>query len=213
MNLIPWVLGYLFVTLYHNSCSLGKPLYVEVGPGKEECFYERYEVAEAIEFLYIVRRGGQHDIEIKLYDPADRVMEVKKTSKYDRFRYPSAPTTGVYKICFNNGMSRWTSKLAGIELLGNHKVDSEHYTNLAKQSNVGKIVDDIVNVGRKIEEIEEMQEVSIDMEEAFWEAVMAGNSTIAYMTMIEATILIFISIFQIRQIRMWFKGGKEGFGV
>eukprot|EP01083_Nonionella_stella_P128642 389870_1 len=89
------------------SYVLSKPVFIEVAPGGEECYYEEYEKDETMEFLYVVKRGGQHDIELKIYTPYNNLLVQKVGSKYDRFKQ-QIDIAGTYKICFNNGMSRWT---------------------------------------------------------------------------------------------------------
>ncbi|ETO22938.1 hypothetical protein RFI_14251 [Reticulomyxa filosa] len=212
MNSLPWLVIFI-ILLWDNPCSFAKPQFVEIWSGKEECFYEHYNTGEPIEFLYVVRHGGRHDIEMRLFDPMNRMIERRVTNKYDRYYLPSALASGMYKICLNNAMSRWTNKVAGIELLGNHRMAIEHYNNLAKQRNLGKITDDVLQIVQQMDTVEDMQAVGMDVEEAFWEEIMSSSSTVAYMTMIEGTALFLTYVFQIRQIRLWFKGGKEGFGV
>lgn len=59
-----------------------KPVFIEIAPGGEECYYEAYEKDETIEFLYVIKRGGSHDIELKVYTPYDSVLVQKVGTKY-----------------------------------------------------------------------------------------------------------------------------------
>ncbi len=166
-----------------------------------------------IEFLYVVKRGGQADIELRVYDPLDKNLVTKLASKYDRFRENNLEKAGVYKICFNNGMSRWTSKIVGIDLLGSHRPQQAHYNHLAKQRHLGKMIDAVLNVADYVDEIEEYQEISRDMDDAFWSSVEANDSRYQYFTLIEVFLLFIINVWQIRSIRHWFRNTKKGWGI
>ena len=185
-------------------CLLSKPVFVEVAPGGEECYYEEYAADEMMEFLYVVKRGGQHDIELKIYTPTNNLLIQKVGSKYDRFKQ-KVDIQGTYKICFNNGMSRWTSKIVGIDLLGSHRPEIEHYNQLTKKRHLNTMERTIYNIGAKIDAIGRLQSLSSDMEETYEDTVISASNIASYITIIELSIVLCVYIYQIRTIRSWFK--------
>lgn len=199
------ILSLLFVSIW------SKPVFIEVAPGGEECYYEEYTSEETMEFLYVVKRGGQHDIELKVYTPSNTLMIQKVGSKYDRFKQ-QVTQNGVYKICFNNGMSRWTSKIVGIDLLGSHRPEIEHYNQLTKKRHLNTMERTIYNIGAKIDAIGRLQSLSTDMEETYEDTVISASNAASYVTMLELSIVLIVYIYQIRTIRSWFKKASK-FGI
>ena len=196
-----------------NICN-GKPIFIEVGPGAKECFYEAYQPGEMMEFLYVVKKGGQHDIELMVYDPFNELIAQKIGSKYDRFRQQlSESVDGTYKICFNNAMSRWTAKTVGIDLLGSHRPQQPHYNQLTKQRHLNKMNNGVIKLSDRIDEIEQLQQISIDLDSTFFDMVKTNASNLSYFTLIQLFVVLAINVFQIRQIRAWFKKHRKGYGI
>ena len=194
-------------------CLWSKPVFIEVAPGGEECYYEDYVKDETIEFLYVVKRGGQHDIELKIYTPFNTLLVQKVGSKYDRMKQ-KIDFNGTYKICFNNGMSRWTSKIVGIDLLGTHRPEIEHYNQLTKKRHLNTMERTIYNIGAKVDAIGRLQSLSNDMEETYEDTVLSANDIASYITMLELSVVLVVYIYQIRTIRSWFKkSGPNHFGI
>ena len=191
-----------------------KPVFVEVSPGGQECFFEEYGTGEMMEFLYVVKKGGQHDIELLVFDPSGDMIAQKMGSKYDRFRQQlSESIEGTYKICFNNAMSRWTAKTVGIDLLGSHRPQQPHYNQLTKQRHLNKMNNGVIKLSDKIDEIDQIQEISKDLDATYWDTLQINANNLSYFTLIQLAAITIINVFQIKQIRAWFKKHSKGYGI
>ena len=199
----------IYCCMYYVIC---KPIYTEIPAGGEECFYEFYNAGEDIEFLYVIKRGGQHDIELKVFDPNNQLIAQKIATKYDRFQQKTT-INGEYKICFNNGMSRWIVKLVGIDILGIKRPQIEHYNDLTKKRHLSLMERIMYNIEREIDKIDEQQQLSISIEQSYWNSVVNSSNLFSYITLFELGLLILINIYQIRKIRSWFKAKKRAFGI
>eukprot|EP01084_Bolivina_argentea_P240334 403796_1 len=195
---------YLLTLSLWLSSVFSKTLFVEVPPGGEECFYEEYQKDETIDFLFAIKRGGQHDIEVKIYSPYNTLYAQKLGDKYDRFK-KDVDTAGVYKLCFNNAMSRWTSKIVGIELLGPHRPEIMHYNKLTKKRHLNSMERTVYNIGAKLDSISQLQTLSTDMEQMFEDTIRSASEITSYVTILELFVVLVVYIYQIKTIRSWFK--------
>ena len=201
----------LLVILFLFSSIWSKPIFVDIPPRGEECYFEDYTRNETIEFLYVVKRGGDHDIELKIYSPNNALLTQKIGTRYDRFTQ-KIDSDGVYRICFNNHMSRFTSKLVGIDLLGTHRPQNVHYHQLMKKRNLNMMERSILNIGSRLDAIDRLQSLAVEMEETYEDAANHNSSLSSYTTMIELTIVLVVYLYQIKTIRSWFKHRGAGAG-
>ncbi|XP_040573662.1 transmembrane emp24 domain-containing protein 1 [Lepeophtheirus salmonis] len=93
---------------------------VEIGAGKEECFYEQVNAGEIIEIDYQVVDGGSRnelDINFRIYRPNNGMILVSDFKKSDNAHRTSVDLSGDYKICFDNAYSRFANKIVFFELI------------------------------------------------------------------------------------------------
>lgn len=131
--------------------------------------------------------------------------------RYDRFKQ-QIDIEGTYRICFNNAMSRWTSKIVGIDLLGSHRPEIEHYNQLTKKRHLNTMERTIYNIGTKVDAIGRLQSLSLDMEETYEDTITSASNSASYITMIELFMVFVVYMYQIRTIRSWFKRVSK-FGI
>lgn len=102
-----------------------KELTVRVAPGAIECFYERSQKNQIIDFEYQVIDGGHGDLDIsfELQNPNGHPMvtEYKKSDNIHRF---DAIVDGDYRFCFDNSFSSFNAKTVFFELI--IEWDGEH---------------------------------------------------------------------------------------
>lgn len=95
-----------------------KEFTVRIEPGAIECFYERTQKNQVIDFEYQVIDGGHGDLDIsfELINPNGHpiVTEYKKSDNIHRF---DATFDGDYRFCFDNTFSSFNSKTVFFELI------------------------------------------------------------------------------------------------
>lgn len=193
----------IIILLMFTQMSNSSPIFFDVPANGEQCFYEAYEVNESMEFLYVIKRGGEHDIELKIYNPFDDMIAQQIGIKYEKFSQIMTQS-GVYKICFNNGMSHWTSKMVGIDILGDHRPPVSNYNELTHKRHLNTMEKTLMSIADNVDNIWMLVELGTDMEDVFWESVMNANSIFSYITLLEMCLLCIIYVYQIKQIRSWF---------
>lgn len=91
---------------------------VRVEPGAIECFYERAQKNQIIDFEYQVIDGGHGDLDIsfELQNPNGHaiITEYKKSDNIHRF---DAIVEGDYRFCFDNSFSSFNTKTVFFELI------------------------------------------------------------------------------------------------
>lgn len=65
------LLAYILLLCLWVTKVWSRAIFIEIPAGGEECYYEAYEKEEVMEFLVQIKRGGQHDIQIKVFSPYD----------------------------------------------------------------------------------------------------------------------------------------------
>lgn len=133
-------------------------------------------------------------------------------TKYHRYQL-NIEFEGTYKICFNNGMSRFTPKLVGIDLLGSHRPQTVHYNQLMKKRHLNYMERTVLNIGRRLDAIGQLQELAVELEETYEDSVIASNNLSAYVSMVELSLVLIVYMYQIKTIRSWFKRPGHKFSV
>ncbi|XP_045163993.1 transmembrane emp24 domain-containing protein 6-like isoform X2 [Mercenaria mercenaria] len=93
---------------------------IEVGAGREECFYQKIVAGGKLHISFEVLRGGDGNLALfllKMDGPAYDILQ--KTDQVARggFQYGPFEQTGPYAICLDNSMSRMASKLVYVFLV------------------------------------------------------------------------------------------------
>lgn len=162
MNLI-WCC--VLVTLIHSSMAFSwSAMTIEVEPKAEECVYQILNKGDLFELEFEVVRGGLLDIEVIVKDPRESVMfrklsffNDKSVDEVEEEGYVSIDATrdGVYSICFNNRMSRWTPKTVSFAVPNNSHESGDK--EIAKLEHLGPMVDSIIKITDMLDEVEQLQ--------------------------------------------------------
>ncbi|MES1909638.1 MAG: hypothetical protein MHM6MM_002343 [Cercozoa sp. M6MM] len=184
----------------------------QVEPRMEECFYQELQISQEFPFQFEVIRGGLQDIELRVVDPTGVVLMQKMAffnNPDDRINEQtgrisfSARTPGVHAICFNNKMSRWTAKVIGFHQLGAKQQRREE---LAKLEHLGPVVDSVIKISDKLDEIEHAQKSMRNREHVHRDTQESTNWRVQWLSVLEMIVLVGLNLMQIYWIRKWFSG-------
>jgi hypothetical protein len=158
-----------------------------------------------------VVRGGLLDIKIKITDPngvnvVDRIAYFNKeddalNEAEGRVNFV-ATSSGIYSICFDNTMSRWTAKVVSFFVLNDAAVDPKD--SVARLQDLGPTVDAVIKIADELDSIESIQHHMRVREQAHRDSTLTTNSRVQWLALMEAVLLISLTLFQIKYIRNWF---------
>ncbi|KAL3841382.1 hypothetical protein ACJMK2_019536 [Sinanodonta woodiana] len=116
---------YVFLLFFvlHIS-ALETDLTVDVGAGRQECFYQPFKSETELEVEYQVIDGGDLDISFYVQAPDGTVL-VAENKKSENVHRIQVKLLGDYKICLDNTFSHFSSKLVFLELLTDEDEDDE----------------------------------------------------------------------------------------
>lgn len=108
----------LVQTINAEAVYSQKELTIRVEAGAIECYYERAQKNQIIDFEYQVIDGGHGDLDIsfELQNPNGHPMvtEYKKSDNIHRF---DSQVDGDYRFCFDNSFSSFNTKTVFFELI------------------------------------------------------------------------------------------------
>ncbi|XP_045163996.1 transmembrane emp24 domain-containing protein 5-like isoform X5 [Mercenaria mercenaria] len=89
---------------------------IEVGAGREECFYQKIVAGGKLHISFEVLNGGDRKLELRVYSPTVNMIGHVDLREMGGFESEIADT-GPYAICLDNSMSRMASKLVYVFLV------------------------------------------------------------------------------------------------
>ncbi|KAL7675144.1 hypothetical protein ACOME3_001411 [Neoechinorhynchus agilis] len=146
--LMCWI---IILSLIRESLLVFTELTTLVRHGSMDCFYEKIDSPQEIEFDYQVIDGGDMDITFVMFDPRRAIiaMDVKK---YSQSREMNLTLVGIYKFCFDNRFSISSSKAVffSIRSADPMLVDPPLILTGAEDSEVTNVTDFIRNAFRTV---------------------------------------------------------------
>lgn len=107
MRLLPLVDRSLLFLFAVHVVGLVAAINFDLPPGKEECFYEDVHQGTTINGAYAVTQGSHMDIDVRIYNPAEKQVYNAIREGEDKFML-KADMDGTYRFCFSNTVSlRW----------------------------------------------------------------------------------------------------------
>eukprot|EP00096_Caligus_rogercresseyi_P009891 TRINITY_DN3460_c0_g1_i2.p1 TRINITY_DN3460_c0_g1~~TRINITY_DN3460_c0_g1_i2.p1 ORF type:complete len:232 (-),score=74.48 TRINITY_DN3460_c0_g1_i2:231-926(-) len=193
---------------------------VEIGAGKEECFYESVKAGEIIDVDYQVVDGGSRnelDITFRIFRPDDGMILVSDFKKSDNAHRTAVDASGDYKLCFDNTHSRFANKIVFFELIidadgGEEDEDSEADEGLRIKNDEG--LDDDIQVGNIDKALKIMKE-HISRSRHFQDLIRATEyrdrsvaehnfENVNFWSMLHLGIMLFAGICQVILVRSLF---------
>jgi len=200
---------FLGVVVLSASPAQASHLTFEVAPKSSMCFYEDLVAGAPFQMSFEVLRGGLLDIRYQLFDPNRNVVRdylaffnrpEEEANEAEGKISITAAASGAYRFCFDNTMSRWTSKVVTFEVTTKRSNKGE----AAKLEHLGPMVDSVIKISDELDAIERAQKASRKREKNHFLHVQAVNSRIQWMVMFSTFLLIGLSLFSLMHIQKWF---------
>jgi p24 family protein beta-1 len=191
-------------------------LTLQVEPRTSECFYIDALKGDILNIFFDVTRGGLLDIRFTLefYGQYLRNYLYKPGEEEGHFE-TTAPKDGTYQICFDNTMSRWTAKVVTFDIFIG---ESHEYRKNINSPDKVKVTDLLIaedlkvleyeadRLQREFEKAMRLQKYLQNSEKLHREVTNTSNTRSFYLALMEALILLSISLIQIFLVRRMFKG-------
>lgn len=202
----------------------------QVEPREEECFYNDLPAGETVSVYLFVLRGGLLDIMLDIRAPDDSKIfsNMIFSNRDDSGRIVDdliakghtfiTEEAGTYKVCFNNKVSRWTSKVIIFdfvvgydkELLDGEDIDvigPEISDSLEQVKRMERSLQNILNKMRALEVEQSYYKRRISRHHKTTEST---KSRVVFYTFIETGVAIGFGLFQYFYVRHWFKDAFGG---
>ncbi|KAK3592585.1 hypothetical protein CHS0354_001751 [Potamilus streckersoni] len=179
---------------------------VQVGAGREECFYQKLRKDATLEVSYKVLRGDNRKVNVFLKNPNQTIMDSikdKPDGNIDRV----VTETGVYSICIDNTLRPFSSKLVYL-YLGTY-VESE-WDKYSKELDdihvaVSNFATSINSVENSINEVLKHQAHTkmIWAWDYYW--AYRNSNYVQYWAILHCAIFFVTSVFQVYFVRRLFR--------
>jgi len=165
-------------------------------------------VGEKLYFRFIVSRGGQLDINVRVISPSGTILlETLHFSKDgDEGRQEiDVQEEGVYTFCFDNEMSRWTAKVVIFDISTKDRNSKPKELQQFAEDDAAKPLEkSIANMERDLRSISEIQRHLRAREKAHTATQESTYNRVWLFSTMESLVLILLSGAQIYFVRKWF---------
>ncbi|EFA77616.1 emp24/gp25L/p24 family protein [Heterostelium album PN500] len=176
-------------------------LTMQIEPKTQECFYEYVENGKTSIILYQVIRGGLLDIDVRIYDPQGNTIFSRlhfDTTMKGRQSFTAA-TSGAYKLCFNNEMSRFTAKVVTFTWSFEDADNS-----FVKGDALSPMEQSVQKIERVLQSIVMEQKRMRFREQTNRDTSENTNARVVRWTIIQVLVLVSMGVGQIWYLRRWF---------
>jgi len=183
----------------------------QVEPKEMECFQQTLDPGSTFNMNFEVSRGGLLDIKMRITDGSNTVV----LERLAFFNKPDpaaneaegrvsfvATSGGLYQICFDNRMSRWTAKIVSVNIPDPQQ--GSHHDEIAKLEHLGPMVDSVIKISDDLENILRLQAYYRTREQSHRDTQTSINSRVQWLAITEAFLLVVVTAVQLQVVRGWF---------
>jgi hypothetical protein len=168
-----------------------------------------------------VQSGGSFDIDWEIISPTGQLYQNGHRARQGDYVFP-AKEVGEYAFCFSNSMSTFSEKVIDFDISAEHEVKTEGFTqnNLphpvpgaAEQKEIVKeavmpLKSVLMSIEKGVFEFQRNQKWFRTREHRNFATVSSSESSIFWFSLIETTLIVMMSVFQVYVIRIFFKSSK-----
>merc|ERR1719454_1326000 len=182
-------------SLLLGSCTA---FFATILPRREDCFHETGKAGDKINIMYEVAEGGFLDIDVKVYNPVNKVM-------YDQQRETSGKVMftleqdGKVRCCFSNKISTVTHKVVmfNMEMTAGHEPNTEE-SHSKLQTMMGDLASQMTTVKHEQEYMEVRERIHTAINEN-------TNSRVVLWAFFESVVLIVMTLGQVYYLKRFFE--------
>eukprot|EP01111_Echinosteliopsis_oligospora_P011390 TRINITY_DN3753_c0_g3_i1.p1 TRINITY_DN3753_c0_g3~~TRINITY_DN3753_c0_g3_i1.p1 ORF type:complete len:211 (-),score=56.67 TRINITY_DN3753_c0_g3_i1:137-769(-) len=179
-------------------------LTLQVEPKTEECYFQQMEAGQSAAISYSVTRGGLLDIDVRIYDTRGNTIYqgLHYDTKMKGRQQLTAHENGVYKICFNNEMSRFTAKVVSFSVVVEQQQQKKE--DVAKATDLTPMENSVVKVERTLQNIIAEQRRMRIREQVNRDTSESTNGRVQWWSIAETGLIVFMGVGQVFYLRRWF---------
>jgi len=201
------VLCSIFLLLTSSSSSLVQAITVKIDAKAEQCFFESVSKENVkVQVQFQVASGGFLDIDFKMYGPKNDLVHQIDRETEGKFTL-TAVDAGDYKLCFSNAMSTLTPKVVSFTVHVGDVMDPH----LTKIDHSDPIVKSIMRLTEGLSEIQNEQKYLRMREHNHRDLAEETNDKILYWSIVEAIVLVIMSVVQVFVLKRFFREDKRRF--
>ena len=209
-----FLICFLLVLNFYLIPTNGLTLQIE--PKTSDCFSQDIGANQHVRLDYQVLRGGLLDIQLQVSQhgvPGYLIDILHFSGEMDGKYEFQTSSSGLYKFCFNNEMSRFTPKVVQFSLsFGTDKWGLQPASSLSKPSasqavkpeDLDPLERSVRRISMQLDVLQRHQKVLRNRERKHRDTNDSTNSRVVIVSIIESTVLFSLHIFQIYFIRSLF---------
>jgi len=177
-----------------------------IEPKMKDCFYSAIDAGNRVIVDFFVLRGGLLDIELNIISPMHEVMYTGL--HFEQSKYEFTPTqSGVYQVCFNNEMARWTAKVVTFEVLVGDEINKPvaGVPDQNSKNTLTPLEESIRTISNSLDQVEEDQKYLRVREQKHRDTAESTNNRVLWYSILESMVLIGISLGQVYALRKFFE--------
>lgn len=160
-----------------------------IAPSDVACYYEDLHKDDRMTVTFQVGDGGNHDIDFKIYDPADRIL-VDVTKRTDGEYNTVAVLDGRHTYCFSNEMSTVTEKEISFNVHGIVYVPDDG-------SHTDSLEHEIRTLAEQLQLVKDEQEYLVQREKRHRNTAESTNTRVKWWSIIQGLIVVAVVGWQI----------------
>jgi p24 family protein beta-1 len=178
----------------------------DVGPGKEECFFEDVHAGTNINGAYAVTQGSHLDIDVTVWTPDGHEVYTAAREGEGKFMI-KAEHDGTYKFCFSNKMSMMSHKTIKLVLTTGEPLD---ISKLAKKESMDNVERWIVSISHTVRMIDFHQQEYRMLHERHLNTVTTTNRRVKWWSFLECIAVMAVSMLQVFFVKRLFSKTSQG---
>jgi p24 family protein beta-1 len=199
-------LSLLLVILCAQAVAPANAINFDVGPGREECFFEDVHAGTNINGVYAVTEGSHLDIDVGVWTPDGHEIYSAAREGDGKFMI-KAETDGTYKFCFSNKMSMVSHKNVKLVLTTGEPLD---ISKLAKKESMDNVERWIVSISHTVRMIDFHQQEYRMLHERHLNTVTATNRRVKWWSFLECIAVMAVSALQVFFVKRLFSKSSLG---
>jgi len=194
----------LVLVLQLCRCTLCDGFGFTVEAGKVECFEEAAKSSERVSGDWHVQ-DGSHELDVTVTSPSGEHVYAAEREMQGSFAF-YASTEGTYTVCFSNERTEKGTHEHDREVVAKLAVgEPPDMVALAKAEHLSPVEERIKNLHKAMIAVRDLQDQIREQDEQRHHVTQSTRSWLLYFTVIEAIVLVAVSLWQILYLKSFFE--------
>ena len=190
------------------SMRAGAGFFFSVKPGAQECFDEHAAASDHVQGQWTISKHEMlstpqmlENFAVKVTSPSGELVYSTKAERQGTFDY-YATAEGTYVVCFVHGATEGESLSLSAKIVVG---DPPDLIQLAKTEHLSPIEERIKNLHESMNQVRDLQDQMREQDEAQAKMTSSTRKWLLYFTLIEATVLVGVTVWQNLYLKSFFE--------